>query len=390
MINQARASTMHRAPARQRTEYDSVLVWIVLTLLSIGLVMVYSASIATAEASKFTGFNAQYYLLRHGIYILVGAVLAVAAFQISLQEWQKWAPRLFLLGVALLVLVLIPGIGREVNGSQRWLPLLVVNLQPSELMKWFAVLYAADYTVRKGGVKHTLVKGFLPMFGVMTLVGFLLLLEPDMGALVVICVTAFIILFLGGFNGKVFSALVIALPLAFAGLIFSSSYRTQRVLGFLDPWSDPYGNGYQLSHALIAFGRGEWFGVGLGGSIEKLFYLPEAHTDFLLAVIAEELGFAGVCAVLMLFAGLLIRAFAIGRRAAMLDRQFPALVAQGIAVWLGVQMFINSGVNMGILPTKGLTLPFMSFGGSGIAVNCLAVAILLRIDFENRSMMGVR
>ena len=390
MINQARASTMHRAPARQRTEYDSVLVWIVLTLLSIGLVMVYSASIATAEASKFTGFNAQYYLLRHGIYILVGAVLAVAAFQISLQEWQKWAPRLFLLGVALLVLVLIPGIGREVNGSQRWLPLLVVNLQPSELMKWFAVLYAADYTVRKGGVKHTLVKGFLPMFGVMTLVGFLLLLEPDMGALVVICVTAFIILFLGGFNGKVFSALVIALPLAFAGLIFSSSYRTQRVLGFLDPWSDPYGNGYQLSHALIAFGRGEWFGVGLGGSIEKLFYLPEAHTDFLLAVIAEELGFAGVCAVLMLFAGLLIRAFAIGRRAAMLDRQFPALVAQGIAVWLGVQMFINSGVNMGILPTKGLTLPFMSFGGSGIVVNCLAVAILLRIDFENRSMMGVR
>ena len=388
MMQHARTSA-NRTPAQPvaAPEYDQILVWIVLALLSIGLVMVYSASIATSEASKQTGFIAEYYLIRHGIYIFVGVLMGVAAFQVSLQEWQKWSPRLFLLGVALLVLVLIPGVGREVNGSQRWLPLLVVNLQPSELMKWFAVLYAADYTVRKGGVKHTLAKGFLPMFGVMTLVGFLLLLEPDMGALVVICLTAVFILFLGGFNGKVFSGLVIALPLAFAALIFSSSYRTQRVLGFLDPWSDPYGKGYQLSHALIAFGRGEWFGVGLGGSVEKLFYLPEAHTDFLLAVIAEELGFIGVCAVLVLFAGLLIRAFAIGRRAAMLDRQYPALVAQGIAVWLGVQMFINSGVNMGILPTKGLTLPFMSFGGSGIVVNCLAVALLLRIDFENRGMM---
>ena len=183
-------------------EYDHVLVWIVLALLAIGLVMVYSASIATAEASKFTGFHAEYYLLRHGVYILVGLLIGIAAFQIPLLDWQKLAPYLFLLGVLLLVLVLIPGIGREVNGSRRWLPLLIVNLQPSELMKYFAVLYAADYTVRKGRVKRNLVKGFLPMFGVMTLVGFLLLLEPDMGALVVICLTALSILFLGGFNGK--------------------------------------------------------------------------------------------------------------------------------------------------------------------------------------------
>ena len=388
MINHARASVPRaRIPSRAAPEYDQILTWIVLVLLAIGLVMVYSASIATAEASKLTGFSAEYYLIRHAIYIGVGIVLGIAAFQISMQDWQKYAPYLFLLGVALLVLVLIPGIGREVNGSRRWLSLFVVNLQPSELMKWFAVLYAADYTVRKGGVKHTLVKGFLPMFVVMTLVGFLLLLEPDMGALVVICVIALGILFLGGFNVKVFSGLVMALPLAFAALIFSSPYRMQRVLGFLDPWSDPYGKGYQLSHALIAFGRGEWLGVGLGGSVEKLFYLPEAHTDFLLAVIAEELGFVGVCLVLVLFGGLLVRAFAIGHRATMLDRQFPALVAQGIALWLGLQMFINSGVNMGILPTKGLTLPFMSFGGSSVVVNCIAAALLLRIDFENRSMM---
>ncbi len=368
-------------------EYDEILVWIILALLSIGLVMVYSASVATAEASKFTGFRSEYYLLRHGLYILVGITAGAIAFQVSLDDWQKLAPYLFLLGVLLLVLVLIPGIGREVNGSRRWLSLLGINLQPSELMKLFVVLYAADYTVRKGAVKNSFGKAFLPMFAVMVLVGGLLLLEPDMGALVVICIIAMCILFLGGFNLKVFLGLAIALPLVFAALVLSSPYRMQRVIGFMDPWADPYGKGYQLSHALIAFGRGEWFGVGLGGSVEKLFYLPEAHTDFLLAVIAEELGFVGVCTVILLFAGLLIRTFVIGRQAVMLDRQFAALVAQGIAVWLGMQAMINIGVNMGVLPTKGLTLPFLSFGGSGLVVNCIAAAILLRIDFESRRMM---
>ena len=367
--------------------YDEMLVWITLSLLAIGLVMVYSASIATAEASKFTGFRSDYYLLRHGTYIFLGIMAGVMAFQVSLQDWQKLAPYLFLLGVALLVLVLIPGIGREVNGSRRWLSLIAFNLQPSELMKLFVVLYAADYTVRKGNVKHTWVKAFLPMFVVMVLVGAFLLLEPDMGAFVVICGIALCTLWLGGFNLKAFAALLILLPLAFGALILSSPYRIQRVIGFMDPWSDPYGKGYQLSHALIAFGRGEWFGVGLGGSVEKLFYLPEAHTDFLLAVIAEELGFVGVAVVILLFAGLIVRAFAIGRQAAILDRQFAALVAQGVAVWLGVQAMINAGVNMGVLPTKGLTLPFLSFGGSGVVVNCIAAAILLRIDWENRRLM---
>jgi cell division protein FtsW len=225
------------------------------------------------------------------------------------------------------------------------------------------------------------------MFAVMALVGFLLLQEPDMGAFVVICMVAMCILFLGGFNIKVFIMLVFALPIAFSALIIFSPYRMQRVIGFMDPWSDPLGKGYQLSHALIAFGRGEWFGVGLGGGLEKLFYLPEAHTDFLLAVIAEELGFMGVLVVILLFAGLIVRAFAIGRQASTLDRQFAALVAQGIAVWLGFQAMINIGVNTGILPTKGLTLPFLSFGGSSVVVSCIAAALLLRVDWENRRAM---
>ncbi len=375
------------APRHAVAEYDEVLTWIVLALLSIGLVMVYSASIATAEESKFTGFNSAYYLIRHSVFMLVGLIAAVAAFQVPVQTWQKWAPYLFVAGVMLLVLVLIPGVGRSVNGSRRWLSLFIFNLQPSEMMKLFAVLYAADYTVRKGLVKHTFRKAFMPMFIVMVVVGALLLLEPDMGAFAVICAIAVCTLWLGGFNLKVFGGLMIALPLAFALLIVTSSYRMQRVTGFMDPWADSFGKGYQLSHALIAFGRGEWLGVGLGASVEKLFYLPEAHTDFLLAVIAEELGFVGVCVVILLFAGLIIRAFAIGRQAVFLDHQFAALLAQGIAIWLGVQAMINIGVNMGVLPTKGLTLPFLSFGGSGIVVNCIAAAILLRIDWESRRMM---
>jgi cell division protein FtsW len=376
-----------KTPRHTMPEYDEILTWIVLALLSIGLVMVYSASIATAEESKFTGFQSAYYLIRHSVFILVGLVTAMFAFRVPVQNWQKWAPYLFVAGVALLLLVLIPGVGRSVNGSRRWLSLFIFNLQPSELMKLFAVLYAADYSVRKGLVKHTFGKAFMPMFIVMVVVGALLLLEPDMGAFAVICTIAVCTLWLGGFNLKVFGGLMIALPLAFAVLIATSSYRMQRVTGFMDPWSDPFGKGYQLSHALIAFGRGEWLGVGLGASVEKLFYLPEAHTDFLLAVIAEELGFIGVSVVILLFAALIIRAFAIGRQAVFLDNQFAALLAQGIAIWLGVQAMINIGVNMGVLPTKGLTLPFLSFGGSGIVVNCIAAAILLRIDWESRRMM---
>lgn len=365
---------------------DEMLIWVLIGLLAFGLVMVYSASIATAEANKFTGYQPTYYLVRHGVFIAAGLLIGFFAFRIPVQIWQRYAPYLFLIGVATLVVVLVPGIGKEVNGSRRWLSLFVINLQPSEFMKLFAVLYAADYTVRKGNVGHLFSKAFLPMLVVMVLIGALLLQEPDMGAFVVILSIAFCTLWLGGFNLKVFAALLVALPIAFAALIFSSPYRMQRVIGFMDPWSDPYGKGYQLSHALIAFGRGEWLGVGLGGSVEKLFYLPEAHTDFLMAVIAEELGLLGVTAVILLFALLVLRAFQIGRHAAFLDRKFSALVAQGIGVWIGVQSMINIGVNMGVLPTKGLTLPFLSFGGSGIMVNCIAAALLLRVDYENRRL----
>jgi len=367
-----------------QAQFDELLLWVLIALLALGLVMVYSASIPTAEAGKYTGFQPAYYLLRHGAYIAIGLLAGVLAFQVPVQLWQSYAPYLFLAGVVLLVLVLVPGIGREVNGSNRWLSLYIINLQPSELMKLFVVLYAASYTVRKAKVKDTFVKAFMPMFAVMVLVGGLLLLEPDMGAFVVILAIALGMLWLGGYNIKVFLALLLALPVAFAALIYFSPYRMQRIVGFMDPWSDPFGKGYQLSHALIAFGRGEWFGVGLGGSVEKLFYLPEAHTDFLLAVIAEELGLVGVTAVIALFALLVLRSFQIGRHAAFLGRNFSALAAQGIGVWLGIQAMINIGVNMGVLPTKGLTLPFLSFGGSGLVVNCIAAAVLLRVDYENR------
>ncbi|MDT3707058.1 MAG: putative lipid II flippase FtsW [Thiobacillus sp.] len=375
-----------RAP-KPTTELDFGLLWLAIGLMAIGLVMVYSASIAIAEAARYTGHDGEYYLLRQGIFAALGIGAAVAVFQVPMRVWQQAAPYLFLAGLLLLMVVLIPGIGREVNGSRRWIPLGFANLQPSELMKLLAVLYAADYTARKAALMDDFRRGFLPMAAVMMLVGSLLLLEPDFGAFVVIVSIAMGILFLGGLNWRVFAALVAVLLAGFVTLILTSPYRLQRVLGFMDPFADPYGKGYQLSHALIAFGRGEWLGLGLGGSVEKLFYLPEAHTDFLLAVIAEEFGFIGVVVVIGLFAWLIVKAFLIGHRAAQLERNYCALVAQGIGIWLGVQALINMGVNVGLLPTKGLTLPFLSFGGSGIVANCLAIAVLLRIDWEHRQMM---
>ena len=365
-------------------EYDRSLAWAAFLLVATGLVMVYSASIAIAEGSRFTGNNSAYFLIRQSIFLALALFAATLTFMVPVRVWQGSAPWFFLAGMVLLVLVLIPGIGREVNGARRWLNLVVFNFQPSELMKLAAVMYAADYTVRKHAVMKSFKKGLLPMLGVMLGVSWLLLREPDFGALVVVAVTTFGILFLGGMNGRHFVALVGMLAVGFAALVLSSPYRMQRIFGFMDPWADAYGKGYQLSHALIAFGRGEWFGVGLGASVEKLHYLPEAHTDFLLAVIAEELGFVGVFAVMGLFVWLVFRAFAIGRQAALQERHFAALTAQGIGIWIGFQTLINMGVNVGLLPTKGLTLPLMSFGGSGLVVNCVALAILLRIDWESR------
>ncbi len=372
---------------RVAAEYDQSLVWTAVLLLGLGLVMVYSASIAIAEGSRATNFQPAYFLARQCTYVAAGIAAGVLAFQIPLRVWQQAAPYLFVLGVGLLLLVLIPGIGREVNGSRRWISLQFLSVQPSEFMKLFVVLYAADYTARKAAHMASFRRGFLPMFMVMLVAGGLLLREPDFGAFAVIALIAMGILFLGGMNWRLFAGLIGLLVIGFALLILASPYRLQRVIGFMDPWSDPYGKGYQLSHALIAFGRGEWLGVGLGGSVEKLFYLPEAHTDFLLAVIAEELGFAGVAAIILAFAWVVMRAFAIGRRAAALERHFPALAAQGIGLWIGLQAIINIGVNTGMLPTKGLTLPLVSFGGSALVASCCAIAVLLRVDWENRQIM---
>ena len=376
---------IHSSERANAASYDQMLLWVTFILLGLGLVMVYSSSIAIAEADKAVGHQSTYYLMRQSIFIAIGLMAGFVSFQIPIAWWQKMAPYLFLFGLFLLVLVLTP-LGRNVNGSQRWLSLFVFNLQPSELMKLFAAMYVADYAVRKAPQMDSFVKGFLPMVAVMVLVGFLLLREPDFGAFAVIAAISISILWLGGINVKIFAGLLALLPIAIYMLIWSSPYRLQRVIGFMDPWADPYGKGYQLSHALIAFGRGEWFGVGLGASVEKLLYLPEAHTDFLLAVIAEELGFMGVFTVLGLFTWIVIRAFGIGKEAVANERYFAALLAQGLGVWMGVQGVINIGVNMGVLPTKGLTLPLLSFGGSGILANCIAMAVLLRIDFENRRL----
>jgi cell division protein FtsW len=380
--------------SRAMLAYDPTLAWAALLLLAIGVVMVYSASIATAEASAYTGYRPWYFLARHALFVTAGLTAGLIAFQVPVKAWRALAPYLFVAGAALLIAVLLPGVGRAINGSKRWLTFGVLSLQPSEFMKLFVVLYASSYAVRRAAflhaeqpLKQTLLRGFLPLLAVMIGIGALLLHEPDFGACVVIVAIAFGILFLGGLDGRLLVGLGVLLPIALWVLIRIAPYRLQRFTGFLDPWADAYGKGYQLSHSLIAFGRGEWFGVGLGASVEKLLYLPEAHTDFLLAVIAEELGFAGVIAVIALFAWLLIRAYAIGRQAARLDRPFAALLAHGIGIWLGIQAFINIGVSMGVLPTKGLTLPLLSFGGSGIVANCVAIAILLRVDFENRRLL---
>jgi cell division protein FtsW len=375
------------AQDRPVAEFDRSLAWAALLAAATGLVMVYSASIATAEASRLAGYNPAYFLLRHAAFLGFALVVAIGVFLLPARFWQEAAPWLFVLGVLLLALVLVPGLGREVNGARRWLDLRFFSVQPSELMKLAVVLYAADYTVRKHGVLKDFKRGLLPMLGVMLAVSWLLLREPDFGALVVIAVAALGVLFLGGMSFRHFALLVALLALGSAALVLSSPYRMQRILGFMDPWADPLGRGYQLSHALIAFGRGEWLGVGLGASVEKLHYLPEAHTDFLLAVIGEELGFAGVAFVIGLFAWIVLRSFAIGRQALARERHFAALAAQGIGIWIGLQALVNIGVNLGVLPTKGLTLPLMSFGGTGLVVNCAALAVVLRIDWENRQLM---
>lgn len=368
---------------------DRALLSTTLMLTLFGLLMVYSASIALADGPRYESYGRYYFVIRHGLFIAVGTVMAIFAASVPMRVWQKLSIPIFALSILLLIVVLIPGIGREVNGARRWLPLGIINFQPSELMKMAMVLYAADYTVRKQEHLQTFLRGFLPMAVALGFVGVLLLMEPDLGAFMVIVAIAVGILFIGGINGKLFSALLGILVGSFLLLIWLSPWRRERLFVYLDPWNpdNAYGSAYQLSHSLIALGRGEWFGVGLGSSVEKLHYLPEAHTDFIVAVIGEELGFVGVSALVLAFAFLVWRSFTIGRQAIAMERIFSGMVAQGVAVWFGVQTFINIGVVLGLLPTKGLTLPLVSYGGSGIVMNLVALALLLRVDFENRQMM---
>jgi len=359
-----------------------------LVLLALGWVMVGSSSITIAERELGQPF---YYLLRQAIYIGVGLVLALAVLRTRLIYWEKAGAALLALGVGLLILVLIPGIGRQVNGSLRWLAFGPFNVQPSELVKLCVVVYMSGYLVRRGQDVNDSAHGFLRPMGIVAVIALLLLMEPDFGATVVIVSTVLGMLFLNGVRLRHFGALIALASAALAILAFTSPYRLQRLTTFLDPWADPYNSGFQLTQALIAFGRGEWFGVGLGGSVQKLFYLPEAHTDFLFAVLAEELGLAGACLVIGLFGVLVWRAFSLAKLADQAGQHFAALLAYGLGLWLALQSFINLGVNMGMLPTKGLTLPLMSYGGSSIVVSCVAVALLMRIDKEVRSKeLGVR
>ncbi len=358
-----------------------------LLLLALGLLMVTSASMPIAERQTGQPF---YFLLRQGAFAGIGLLAAGVVFQVPLARWRRAGPLLLLAAMGLLVLVLIPGIGKEVNGSMRWVGVGPINIQVSEIAKLFALVYIAGYLKRRGvelqtaDFRTSALALFRPM-AVLAVLAVLLLLEPDFGSVVVLMAAALGMVFLAGVNLRQFGTLLVGTTVAMAVLILSSPYRRDRLFGFLNPWDDPLGKGYQLTHSLIAIGRGELFGVGLGESVEKLFYLPEAHTDFLFAVLAEELGLAGILIVLVLFITLVWRAFAIGRRAERLDMKFSAWLAYGIGLWFGIQALFNMGVNMGVLPTKGLTLPLMSYGGSSVVVMCMALALLLRIDVETRA-----
>jgi cell division protein FtsW len=369
--------------------FDQPLAWVMVALLLWGLVMVYSASIAMPDNPKFAKYTHTYFLTRHALWMAISFVAALIAFQIPVATWEKMAPWLFIASLILLIAVLIPGVGKVVYGARRWISLGPFSFQPSELAKFAVLLYAADYMVRKMEVKERFFRAVMPMAAAVGVVGLLLLAEPDMGGFMVIAVIAMGILFLGGVNARMFFLIATILVIAFAVMIAVSDWRRERIFAYLDPWSEQHalGKGYQLSHSLIALGRGEIFGVGLGGSVEKLHWLPEAHTDFLLAVIGEEFGLVGVLMVIGLFLWLTRRIMHIGRQAIALDQVFAGLVAQGVGIWMGFQSFINMGVNLGALPTKGLTLPLMSYGGSAILVNMVALAVVLRIDYENRQLM---
>jgi len=360
---------------------DRFLLLVVLAILSLGLVMVGSASINMASRLYDEPLH---YFIRQLIFAGAGIAIAWGLLSIRLSLWQKNAPLILSMGIGLLILVLIPGIGREINGSRRWLPLGPINVQVAEIIKLAAIIYIADYLQRhRGQLKESFTKIFAPLVLVAFAAG-LLIVQPDLGSVVVILSTVLAMLFLGGARLDVFAALIILLAIGFTAAVYFEPYRMARVLSFRDPWADQFGSGFQLTQALIAFGRGDWFGVGLGSSMQKLSYLPEAHTDFLYSILSEELGLMGAMTTIILFTLFIWRALSIGRAAELSGQVFGAQIAYGIGIWLGMQACVNMGVNMGALPTKGLTLPLMSYGGSSLVIACVAVALLLRVDLETR------
>ena len=364
-------------------DLDPVLTIAFISLLTIGLIMVASSSISVADRNFSNPF---YYLQRQLVFVAMGLIAALTVFKIRLAQWEKSSMALLIFALFLLVLVLVPGVGKTVNGSTRWLPLGVINLQVSELVKLFLVVYVSGYLVRHGDAVRSSLSGFLKPMVTVGFVGLLLLMEPDFGATVVIMGTVLGMTFLAGARFFQFISFVFIFVCAALLLVVTSPYRMQRITSFANPWADPFDSGFQLTQSLIAVGTGGWFGTGLGGSVQKLFYLPESHTDFLFAVLSEELGFVGVFIVVMLYGILFFRSFKIASQAEDAGNYFAAYMAYGIGIWLSMQAIINMGVNIGLLPTKGLTLPLMSYGGSSLIVCCIAVGLLMRIHYETNGV----
>lgn len=368
--------------------YDRWLIAIVLSLVGLGLLMVASASIETSDYQLHQPF---YYFYKQAIYLVLGVLIGAIVVQLEVAQWEKWGGILLLITLGMLALVLLPGIGHAVNGSVRWLGVGPFRIQVSELAKFVMVIYMAGYLIRRHDEIETRFVGFAKPMGVLSIVAILLLKEPDFGATSVIVATALGMMFIAGMRLRHFIFLLIAVLILLSVIAISEPYRLQRLTTFMNPWAHPFNSGYQLTQSLIAFGRGGWFGVGLGKSIQKLFYLPEAHTDFLFAVIAEELGLVGMIVVIILFTCLVLRILYIGRQAQRLEQHFAGYVAYGFAFWIAIQFMVSIGVNSGVLPTKGLTLPLVSYGGSSMIINCIVIALLLRIDYENRMiLLGLR
>jgi len=378
---QATLSSHYHVRHKLVAGYDLWLMGISLLIICIGLIMVASASISIS-AKEFN--DPLHYFWRQGFAVTIGLFLVLIILKIPMRFWEEMSVPLLIMAIILLTIIFIPGIGKEVNGSVRWIPLGPFALQVSEPVKICIIAYLAGYLVRHGESVQTDFAGFIRPIGVLTFISGLLLLEPDFGASVVLFATVLGMLFMGGVPLSRFCAWVSVAVSVLITLAVLSPYRMQRVMSFVDPWKDPYDSGFQLTQALIAFGRGEWFGVGLGSSVQKLFYLPEAHTDFVFAVLAEEIGLFGSITMILLFSFIVWRAFVIGHIAERVEKYFAAYFAYGIGLIVGIQAYINIGVNMGVLPTKGLTLPLMSYGGNSIIIYCMLLGILLRIEYENR------